>query len=106
MRLKLLARTLVSRKRVFDEDERGFVSLGPVLTIVGVVLGTIVAVLVLAALAPTFFTAVADITGALTNADLNNTLANTIAGIVAIVVPLALLFGFVALIFKVKDRMG
>lgn len=83
----------------------GFVALSPIMGIVGTVLLVIIVVLVLAALAPTFFQAVADITGALLNADLNSTLANTIAAIVAILVPLALLFGFVFLIFK-STKMG
>lgn len=82
------------------------VSLAPVLVVVGAVLTVIIVVLVLAALAPEFFQAAADITGAITQADLNNTLANTIAGIVAILVPLILLFAFVALIFKAAKIRG
>lgn len=84
----------------------GFVSLAPIMGIVGTVLIVIIVVLVLAALAPTFFQAVADITGALLSADLNSTLANTIAAIVAILVPLALLFGFVVLIFRATKMSG
>lgn len=80
------------------------VGLGPIMGLVGAVLLVIIVVLVLAALAPTFFQAVADITGALLSADLNSTLANTIAAIVAILVPLALLFGFVGLIFVAVRR--
>jgi mannose/fructose/N-acetylgalactosamine-specific phosphotransferase system component IID len=95
--MRLFAR---SKMQEMKNDDRGLLSLGPVLAIVGVVLAVIIGILVLAALAPTFFQAVADITGALTDADLNNSLANTIAGIVAILVPLALLFVFVALVFK------
>ena len=94
-----------SRARKFMRDNFGFVSLNPIMAIVAVVITVILVVLILAALAPTFFTAVADITGALLGADLNSTLANTIAGIVAILVPLALLFGFVALVFRASKGM-
>lgn len=84
-------------------DENAFISLGPVMGIIGTVILVIIVVLVLAALAPEFFQAVADITGALLSADLNSTLANTIAAIVAILVPLVLLFGFVGLVFAAAN---
>lgn len=89
------------------KDTGGFVSLQPVLAIVGIVLSVILAVLILAALAPTFFTAVADLTGAFVNADTNSTLANTILGIIAIIVPLVLIFGFIGLIiYAARFRRG
>lgn len=82
----------------------GFASLSPIMGVIGAVLVVIIVVLVLAALAPIFFQAAADITGALLDADLNSTIANTIAAIVAILVPLVLLFGFVGLIFVAVRR--
>jgi len=75
-----------------------FVALTPIITIIGTVLLVIIVVLVLAALAPMFFTAVADLTGAFNTADTNSTIANTILGILAILVPLILVFGFIGLI--------
>lgn len=103
---KNAAKEFKAELKAFADNSGGFVQLGPVLTVVGTVLTVIIVVLVLAALAPEFFQAAADITGALTTADLNNTLANTIAGIVAILVPLVLLFAFVALIFRAAKGGG
>lgn len=81
------------------------VALSPVIALVGVVLAVIIVILVLAALAPTFFSAVRNITQNISSADLGSPLANTIAGIVAILVPLALLFGFIFLIFRAIGKM-
>lgn len=86
--------------------DQAMVSLGPVLSVVGIVLGAIISILVLAALAPDFFAAVGSIVENLSTADLGSPLANTIAGIIAILVPLVLLFGFVALIFKASKLGG
>jgi hypothetical protein len=90
----------------FAEDHTGFVTLGPIMNIVGVILIVIISVLILAALAPTFFEAVGNLTAAFLNADLGSPLANTIAGIVAILVPLALLFGFAFLVFRAAKFKG
>lgn len=86
--------------RGFARNMAAFVSLGPVLAIVGIVLGVIIAVLVIAALAPNFFNATGDITDAFTNSGLSGT-AGVIAGIVAILIPLALLFALTTLVLKV-----
>lgn len=94
-------KTALRSYQTWAKDQHALLSLGPILTIVGAVLSLVVAILVLARLAPTLFTAIGDITSALTNASaLNNSVAIAVAAILAIVVPLALLFAFVALIFK------
>lgn len=87
-------------QRGFLRNVAAFVSLGPVLAVVGVVLGVIITVLVIAALAPDFFNATGDITDAFTNSGLSGT-AGVIAGIVAILIPLALLFALTTLVLKV-----
>jgi len=110
MRTILFMRVLLEAMRPtptrgFLANTAAFVSLSPIVAIVAVVLTVIIVVLVLAALAPEFFQAAADITGVLLNADLNSSLANTVAGIVAVLVPLVLLFGFIALIFRAAKGM-
>lgn len=51
----------------FAQDERGMLETGKALAIVGVVIGAVVTALVLAAVAPEFFGAVADLNAVFTN---------------------------------------
>lgn len=99
MRLQALKEQLKARKM----NTSGFVSLGPLLAIAGVILAVIIAVLLLAALAPEFFNATGDLTDAFTNSGLTGT-AGVIVGILAIVVPLVLVFGFVSLVMRVAGK--
>jgi hypothetical protein len=95
----------IRRKRDLAFDTRGFVSLGPVLGLAGLVLGVVVSVMLLAALAPIYFPAVKNITSEFAEADTGSALANTILGIVAIIIPLALTFGFAYLVFAASGKL-
>jgi hypothetical protein len=72
------------------------------------VLGAVVSVLVLAALAPTFFTAIGDLAGAFESADVNSTVGNSIANSVfPIMISLAGVFAIAGLAFAAyKFRKG
>lgn len=91
------------KRESLKEDEGGFISLGPVVTLIGAVLLTVVVLLVLNALAPNFITSVADLTSTIANSEWNNTIANAIADIVAILIPLAGIFALTGLIFAALE---
>lgn len=81
------------------------VNIGPLLAVALSIVGAVVILSIVAALAPTFFTSVGDTVTALTNANTNNTVADTVLGVMVIVVAITLALGFVALIFK-ATRFG
>lgn len=89
----------------FSSDTRGLVNLGAALGLVAIVVGVILAISVLAALAPTFFSSVKNLTTAFATPDTGSTLANTILGVISFVIPLVLVFGFVGLIFVIAKKM-
>lgn len=90
-------------KESFGEDEWGFISLGPIISLVGAVILTVIVLLVLNALAPDFITAVADLTSTIANSEWNNTIANAIADVVAILIPLGGIFALTGLIFAALE---
>jgi hypothetical protein len=89
----------------FQNDTRGLVNLGAALSLVAIIVGVILAISVLAALAPTFFGAVKNLTLAFASPDTGSSLADTILGIIAFIIPLVLVFGLVGLVFYVARKM-
>lgn len=87
----------------FAQDSRANLNFLP---IVFTIVGAVVVLSLVAALAPTFFTAVGDTVTALTDAETNNTVANTILGVMTIVVALVLALGFIALILRATKIGG
>lgn len=84
----------------FATDSNAFLNMGAFLTLAGVVLGAVVGVILLSALAPTFFSAIADLSGTFQTADLNDTTANTIANSVfPLIIALGGLFAIAGLVF-------
>lgn len=86
--------------RKFANHEEGFLNLGAFLTLAGIVLAAVVGVILLSALAPTFFSALADLVGTFKTADVNDTTANTIAnGIFPLLLALGGIFAIGGLAF-------
>lgn len=90
-------------KQKFRDDETGFISLGPIISLVAAVILTVIVLLVLNELAPEFVEAVADLTTTMADSQWNNTIANAIADIVAILIPLAGIFALTGLIFAALE---
>lgn len=68
------------------------------LAIAGIILGSIVGLLILAAFMSPFFGAVTSITENFTTADTGNDAANAIVAVFAFIVPIVLVLGLVALV--------
>lgn len=82
-------------------DEAANINVGPILNIALAVVGAVVILSILAALAPQFFTAVGDTVSALLAANTNDSTADTVLGVMATVVAIVLALGFIGLLFAV-----
>lgn len=93
----------VNQKK-FESDERGFINLGTVTGILTVVIVGIVVLLILAALAPTYITAVADLVNALESGTTNNTTADTLLPVFGLLIALGGVFALVGYAFLAYKR--
>lgn len=92
----------------FKEDERGFINLGSVTGIIATVIVGIVVLLILAALAPTYITAIGDLVGALESGTTNNSTADTLLPVFGLLIALGGVFalvGFAFLAYKKKGKL-
>jgi len=76
------------------------------LAIAGVIVGAIVGLTLLAAFLPSLFASTQSITENVSAADTGSDQANTILGVFAFIVPLAIVFGIVAIILAVANMKG
>jgi len=81
-------------------DRSGFINLGRVSGVVSVIIIAVVTLLILAALAPTFLSAVNDTVHAVEDADTGNTTANTLLSVFGLLIAFAGLFAIVALVMR------
>lgn len=88
----------------FRDDEHGFIDMGRITGVLSAVLIGIVLLLVLAALAPSFLTAIADLVGALESGTTNNTTADTLLPIFGLLIALGGVFALVAYAFLAYRR--
>jgi hypothetical protein len=91
-------------QKKFDGDESGFVNMGSITGILTVVIVGIVILLILAALAPTYLTAVADLVQALESGTTNNTTADSLLPVFGLLVALGGVFAIVAFAFLAYKR--
>ena len=92
------------RKSKLSDDESGFINLGSVTGILSVVILGIVILLILAALAPTYLTAVADLVGAMEAGTTNNTAADSLLPVFGLLVALGGVFALVGYAFLAYRR--
>lgn len=85
-------------------DESGFINMGTITGILTVVVVGIVVLLILAALAPTFITAVADLVFALESGSTNNTTADTLLPVFGLLIALGGVFAIVGYAFLAYRR--
>ena len=90
--------------RQLGKDERGFINMGSITGILGTVILGIVILLILAALAPQFITAVADLVSALENGTTNNTTADALLPVFGLLIALGGVFALVAYAFLAYRR--
>lgn len=91
--------------RSLIKDTRGYLNLNFALTIVAVIIGAVVGLFILAALAPMFFTAIADLVGAFNDGTTNSTAADSLLPVFGLLVAFAGVFALVGLaIYVVKIR--
>lgn len=76
-------------------------SVGKALAVVGVILGAIIGLTLLAGFLPSMFDATASITENVSNGDVGNEQANTLLSVFGIVVPIVIIAGLVGVIFLV-----
>lgn len=88
----------------FVSDERGFINMGSITGILTTVVVGIVVLLILAALAPTFITAIADLVGALEAGTTNNTTADSLLPVFGLLIALGGVFALVAYAFIAYRR--
>lgn len=90
------------RRDQFIADRGGQISVNSALTIAGVILGAVVSLNVLAALAPTWFTSTRSLTQNFTTADVGDATANNIANTVfPLIIALIGVFAIAGLAFLV-----
>lgn len=99
-----MAKANQSLEKKFGSDERGFINMGSFTGILTVVIVGIVILLILAALAPTYLTAIADLVGALENGDTNNTTANSLLPVFGLLIALGGVFALVGFAFLAYKR--
>lgn len=92
--------------RSFLTDRTAFINMGSITGILTAVIVGIVVLLILAALAPTFITAVADLVNAVENTSFNNTTADSLRSVFGLLIALGGLFALVAYAFIAYRRRG
>ena len=92
------------RKSKLSDDESGFINLGSVTGILSVVILGIVILLILAALAPTYITAIADLVQAMESGTTNNTTADSLLPVFGLLVALGGVFALVGYAFLAYRR--
>jgi len=92
------------RKSKLSDDESGFINLGSVTGILSVVILGIVILLILAALAPTYITALADLVQAMESGSTNNTTADRLLPVFGLLVALGGVFALVGYAFLAYRR--
>jgi hypothetical protein len=92
--------------RSFVGDARGFINMGSITGILTAVVVGIVVLLIVAALAPTFISAVADLVTALEGGSTNNTTADTLLPVFGLIVALGGVFAIVGYAFLAYKRRG
>lgn len=90
--------------RAFLADRGGFINMGSITAIIGTVVVGIVVLLVLAALAPSYLTAVADLVGALEGGTTNNTTADSLLPVFGLLIALGGVFALIAYAFIAYRR--
>lgn len=91
---------LKTSMRTLAADTRAAAGLGSSLSMVWVIIGTVISITILAALAPTFFTAIADLVSAVTTGTTNSTVADALLVIFGLVLAVSLVVGFVMLALR------
>lgn len=99
-----MAKANKALQRKFESNESGFINLGSITGILTVVIVGIVILLILAALAPTYLTAVADLVNALESGTTNNTAADSLLPVFGLLVALGGVFALVAFAFLAYRR--
>lgn len=94
------------KAKTFAMDARGFINMGTITGILTTVVVGIVILLIVAALAPTFITAVADLVNAVENTTFNNTTADSLRSVFGLLIALGGLFAIVAFAFLAYKRRG
>jgi len=92
------------RKSKLSDDESGFINLGSVTGILTVVIIGIVILLILAALAPTYITAIGDLVQAMQSGTTNNTTADSLLPVFGLLVALGGVFALVGYAFLAYRR--
>ena len=90
-------------------DERGLINLGGVLGIAGIIIGAVVAIILIAALIPTYLGGVADVVDVFNDANTTtgDATADSLLTVFGLLVAFAGLFAIVGLVFlAVKLRRG
>src|SRR5688500_1056872 len=90
--------------RSFLADRKAFINMGSITGILTVVIVGIVILLILAALAPTYLTAVADLVNALESGTTNNTTADSLLPVFGLLIALGGVFALVAYAFLAYRR--
>lgn len=101
---RFMAKANQSQERKFSENDGGFINLGSVTGILTVVILGILVLLVLAALAPTYITAVADLVFALESGTTNNTTADSLLPVFGLLIALGGVFALVGYAFLAYRR--
>lgn len=91
-------------QRNLSSDEHGFINLGSVTGILTTVIVGIVVLLILAALAPSYITAVADLVFALQDGTTNNTTADSLLPVFGLLVALGGVFALIGYAFLAYKR--
>lgn len=110
IRAAMLARRLEAVNHpVLEKDEAGALSLGASLAIVGTIIGAVVAIALVAALAPTYFSSLADIGAVFTDANTTtgNADADNLLPVFGLLVAFGGLFAIVGLVLvaiAIKNR--
>lgn len=99
-----MAKANQSLQKKFGTDESGFINMGSITGILTVVIVGIVILLILAALAPTYLTAVADLVNALESGTTNNTTADSLLPVFGLLIALGGVFALVAYAFLAYRR--
>lgn len=112
--VKLLAVALAIRAQLvlrgapkaFVRNVDAFINMGTITGVLGAIIVGIVLLLVVAALAPTFITAVADLVSAIENNTFNNTTADGLRTVFGLIIAIGGLFALVAYAFIAYRRRG
>lgn len=85
----------------FGRDQRGLINLGSVLSIAGIIIGAVVAVILIAALIPTYLGGIADVVGVFNdnNTTTGDTTADSLLTVFGLLIAFAGLFAIVGLVF-------